>query len=439
MYETREYSKAGWCVVTTMRKAAGLLSALPQDVGRDGLARIWAVLPEARLVGGCVRDLLCGRALHDFDLATPEPPDIVLSRLKQARIRVVPTGLEHGTVTAVVNRVPYEITTLRRDAQTDGRHAVVEWTSDWAEDAARRDFTINAMSLDRHDCLHDYFGGQGDLTAGRVRFVGDAGRRIEEDALRSLRFFRFEARYGAGVPDHDALAAITERAALVASLSVERVASELLRIMAGPDVVRIILLMQEAGVLARCGPVESSPFDGVTGAGRAEAGHRDGQPAGLVFLEALLSTGAPAEALLRLRALCAEQSEALARHLKLSNAEKQHLKLLGESLPHLGPTMDDDAVRRARFAQEITVLLERSWLLQARHVGAVSAEWDGLRARLAGMEQPVFPLSGRDARDAGIEPGPGMGGWLRTGQAWWLEHGCRPDREACLAYLQRDA
>ncbi len=411
-------------MVTTKREAAGLLSALPQDTGRDGLARIWSVLPEARLVGGCVRDLLCGRALHDFDLAAPEAPDVVLRILKQAGIRVVPTGLEHGTVTAVVSRVPYEITTLRRDAQTDGRHAVVEWTSDWAEDAARRDFTINAMSLDQHDCLHDYFGGQEDLTAGRVRFVGDAGQRIEEDALRALRFFRFEARYGAGVPDHAALTAITERASLVASLSVERVASELLRIMAGPEVVRIIRLMHEAGVWAQCGPAEGAGFDVLTG---------------VTCLEGLLRSGAPAQALLRLRALCGEWSEVLARHLKLSNAEKEHLKLLGESSPDLLPTMDDDAVRRARFVQDMTVLLERSWLLQAQCLGSVSAEWDGLRKRLADMPQPVFPLSGRDAREAGIEPGPSMGVWLRTGQAWWLEQGCRPDRDACLVYLRTKA
>nr|WP_294917296.1 CCA tRNA nucleotidyltransferase [uncultured Neokomagataea sp.] len=422
-----------------MQEAAGLLSALPQNAGREGLTQLWTVLPEARLVGGCVRDLLCGRALHDFDLATPEPPEVVLQRLKKAGLRAVPTGLEHGTVTAVINRVPYEITTLRRDAQTDGRHAVVEWTSDWAEDAARRDFTINAMSLDQYDCLHDYFGGQDDLAAGRVRFVGDAGRRIEEDALRALRFFRFEARYGAGMPDHEALTAITERASLVASLSVERVASELLRILAGPDVVRIVRLMHGAGVLAQCGPVEDAGCDVLTGVGATEARLRGGLPAGVTFLEALLMSGAPAQALLRLRALYGERSEALARHLKLSNAEKQHLKLLGESSPDLLPTMDDDAVRRARFVQDVTVLLERSWLLQAQSVGVSSAEWDGLREHLEDMSQPVFPLSGRDAREAGIEPGPSMGVWLRTGQAWWLEQGCRPDRDACLAYLRAKA
>ncbi|GBR50593.1 polynucleotide adenylyltransferase [Neokomagataea thailandica NBRC 106555] len=408
-----------------MKHVSGLLEKLPRETGGcAGLAQIWAVLPEARLVGGCVRDLLCGRTLHDFDLATPEPPERVLGLLKAADIRAVPTGLEHGTVTAVIQHTPYEITTLRRDAETDGRHAIVEWTSDWAEDAARRDFTINAMSLDQHDILHDYFGGQEDLIAKRVRFVGDAAQRIKEDALRSLRFFRFEARYGAGDADDEALSAIKARAQLVGNLSVERIASELLKILAGPDVLRIVKIMAQAGVLAECGIPDVSSFD---------------VQSGLARLEALLRTGAPANGLLRLKAFFAAQAEGLAQNLKFSNADKLYLKRMDESQPELSPEMDDDALRRARFLQDSAILQGRAWLIQAaQNVGKIES-WDNLRERLAALPQPVFPLSGQDARQAGIEPGPAMGAWLRAGQVWWLSQGCRPDSAECLSYLQSEA
>lgn len=174
-------------------------------------------------MGGVVRDLMMGRSVADVDLATPEPPEQVLATLKQAGIKAIPTGLAHGTVTAVIESAPYEITTLRRDVETDGRHAVVVWTADWREDAARRDFTMNAMSRGRDGVLHDYFGGQQDLAQGLVRFVGNAATRIAEDALRILRFFRFQARYGRGQPDAEAIEAVTAQAGLLRGLSVERI------------------------------------------------------------------------------------------------------------------------------------------------------------------------------------------------------------------------
>ena len=171
------------------------------------LGRILTALPRARVVGGAVRDAIAGRGVADIDLATPAPPEVTSAALEAAGFRVIPTGLAHGTVTAVRDGRPFEITTLRRDVATDGRHAEVAWTDDWREDAARRDFTINAMSLDRAGTVHDYFGGQEDLAAGIVRFVGEPGRRIAEDYLRILRFFRFLARYGRGARDTAALEA----------------------------------------------------------------------------------------------------------------------------------------------------------------------------------------------------------------------------------------
>ncbi|MFT8478154.1 CCA tRNA nucleotidyltransferase [Gluconobacter oxydans] len=392
-----------------MTQNSGLLERLPD---RTGLDRIWSVLPEARLVGGSVRDLLASVAVHDLDLATPEPPDNVQRRLEEAGIRVIPTGLAHGTVTALLDNVPYEITTLRRDEETDGRHAIVAWTQDWAEDAARRDFTINAMSLDHHDRLHDYFGGREDLQNHRVRFVGDASRRIAEDALRALRFFRFDARYGHGVPDREACQAVSEQLGLIGTLSAERVASELLRILSGPRLNETIGVMASVGLLQVLLPEPDQHF-----------------------LNRLLACEAPVSSLLRLFALCHRNSPELAGRLKLSNADGAKIEAWASAQPALHPELSDDDLRRLRVLQDLDLLVERSWLLQARLVGAPDSAWDGLRSRLQAMPQPEFPLSGKDAIAQGVRPGPGMGQWLKTGRDWWMAQGCLPDRSACLAYL----
>jgi poly(A) polymerase len=203
---------------------------------------------EARLVGGCVRDALAGRPIKDIDLATPLRPEAVIERLERAGIRVVPTGLSHGTVTAIVGprKDAVEITTLRVDRETDGRRAIVDFTDDWTADAARRDFTINAISLSSDGRIHDPFGGAADLAQGRVRFVGEASQRIREDFLRLLRFFRFHAYYGRGAMDPEALAAARELAPGLARLSAERVREELLRLLAAPDPLACLEAMRVA-------------------------------------------------------------------------------------------------------------------------------------------------------------------------------------------------
>ena len=212
------------------------------------LGRVWDAVPDARVVGGAVRDALAGRPVADIDLATPQPPLAVIEALKRARVRSVPTGLAHGTVTAVVGGRGFEITTLRRDVETDGRHAVVAFTADWQLDASRRDFTINAMSMARDGTVFDYFGGAADLAAGRVRFVGDPATRIAEDYLRILRFFRFYARYGSVPPDPATLDALRDGIPGLSRLSIERVWSELRRILAAPDPAGAVALMQHLGI-----------------------------------------------------------------------------------------------------------------------------------------------------------------------------------------------
>ncbi len=381
---------------------------LPAFLSDPAVGAIFDALPHARIVGGAVRDALIGRAVADIDLATPDTPDAVAAALARSGIRCVPTGLDHGTQTAVVNGRGYEITTLRRDVETDGRHAVVAFTDDWREDAARRDFTINAMSMTRDGAVFDYFGGQADLRAGIVRFVGDAATRIAEDYLRILRFFRFFARYG-GTPDPAAIDAIREAVPGLAGLSVERVWSEVSRILAAPEPVATIVLMAQLGVLAAVLPEGTS----------------------VPNLARLVQAAAPADPILRLAALLTGGASDLALRLKLSAAERD--RLLAIRQPNvLTPEADDDALRRALADVEPAVLLDRLWL-----AGGGAPGWAALRDRLAAMPRPVFPLEGRDVLALGVPPGPEVGVRLRAVRAWWWHRGCQDSAEACRAELRR--
>jgi len=372
------------------------------------VASLFAALPDARAVGGCVRDALARQPIADIDLATPLPPDAVASALAAAGIRAIPTGLDHGTITALIDGRGFEVTTLRRDVVTDGRHAEVAWTDDWQVDAARRDFTINAMSMTPDGTLFDYFGGQADLRAGRVRFVGDAALRVAEDHLRVLRFFRFHARYGTGAPDADALAAVAAGAASVARLSVERVWSELKRILAAPDPAASVALMDRLGVLAFVLPEGADP----------------------AALARLRAAGAPPDPILRLGALLTGDPAALATRLRLSHAEADRLRAL--RAPPLTPDASDAALRRALAVDAAGTLIDRTWL-----AGRTGPAWNRLRTRLATTPRPVFPLEGRDVLAAGLPPSPRVGQLLRAVEGWWMKGGCVADAAACRAELAR--
>ncbi|MBV9750308.1 MAG: CCA tRNA nucleotidyltransferase [Acetobacteraceae bacterium] len=381
----------------------------PAFLADPALHAVLAALPGARLVGGCVRDALAGLPVADVDLATPERPEQVTRRLADAGLRAAPTGLDHGTVTAISGGRGFEVTTLRRDVETDGRHARVAWTDDWREDAARRDFTINAMSMRPGGEVFDYFGGVDDLAAGRVRFVGEAARRIAEDYLRVLRFFRFQARYGRGEPDPEAVAAVREGAAGLDQLSPERVWSELKRVLAAPDPSASIALMDALGVLARALPEGTLP----------------------ARLFALIAAGAPTDPLLRLAALLDGDDAALADRLRLSGEERDRLSALRHGPVPL-PSMDDADLRRLLADEPAALLIGRAWL-----AGGDSPGWAELRARLAALPRPVFPLAGRDALALGAKPGPPVGRALAAVRAWWLAGGCAADRGTCLAELAR--
>ncbi|XAO71626.1 MAG: CCA tRNA nucleotidyltransferase [Acetobacteraceae bacterium] len=385
--------------------------SLGQLVSHDtALKKLWQHLPQARLVGGCVRDLLMNLPVHDVDLATPQTPEVVAQILEAAGFKVYATGLRHGTVTSVIDGRAFEITTLRRDVTTDGRHAVVAWTDDWREDAARRDFTINAMSCDRAGQVHDYFNGQADLAARQLRFVGDAETRIREDALRILRFFRFLARFDVAKPDQAALTAIRDLHALIDRLSGERIAAEIMRIMVLDRAPFVLSLMQEVWVLPHI------------------VSHPD-----LSFFSHLLSLGAPAEPRLRLAALSPSREEV--QRLRLSREDTDLINFLIAPPPLLDPAADDAALRRALSEAPPDQLTLRSWMDQAADRSGTSSEsWQKFRTRFNAIETPLFPLQGRDLLDQGMSPGRSLGTVLKATEDWWRARGCVDGLSACLSY-----
>jgi poly(A) polymerase/tRNA nucleotidyltransferase (CCA-adding enzyme) len=371
----------------------------PGFLADPALGKVWDALPEARVVGGAVRDALADRPVADLDLATPRTPQAVIGALRAAGIKVVPTGLAHGTVTAVVDGRGFEVTTLRRDVETDGRHAVVAFTADWQQDASRRDFTINAMSMARDGSVFDYFAGTADLAAGRIRFVGDPATRIAEDYLRILRFFRFYARFGRVLPDAATVHALQAGIPGLAILSIERVWSELRRILAAPDPSEAVQLMDRLGIWGAVLP-EAPAVSRVA--------------------------GLPADPVLRLAAMLTGDPLAVAIRLKMSNDDRDRLVRLMATPRATG---SDAALRRLLADHAAADLIDRTWL-------------DGdadVRQRLAGMSRPVFPLEGRDVVALGVPAGPDVGALLRSVRQWWMDGGCMADRAACLAKLARMA
>jgi poly(A) polymerase len=370
----------------------------------------------ARFAGGAVRDAILGRAVSDIDIATVHPPDEVMRRLAAAGITVVPTGLAHGTVTAVVAPRHFEITTLRRDVETFGRRARVAFTADWAEDAARRDFTMNALYLDAEGGVWDFVGGLADLRAGHVRFVGDARQRIREDVLRLLRFYRFHAHYGTGAADAEARAAARELKPLLPTLSAERVAAELKKLLAASNPMPTLALMDDDGVLGTVLPE-------ARGLGRL---------AGLVALEP-----AP-DPVRRLGALVATDrgaAEAVARRLKLKTAERERLVAMAAPRAQVVLVAGEAAQRRALYRLGAALYVDLVLLRAAERGDAAGAQ--ALLALAASWRPPRFPLKGSDLTARGMAPGPAVGRLLAALEAWWEAGDFRAGRTACLAELDR--
>ena len=382
---------------------------------------------DVRFVGGCVRDALLSRESNDIDIGTPDPPERVLALLKDAGIetRTVPRGIAHGTVTALAGGGRYEITTLRRDERTDGRHAEVAFTDDWREDAARRDFTINAMSASPDGALHDYFGGQADLEAGHVRFVGDPATRIAEDHLRILRFFRIYAWYGRGKPDAAALSACADAADTFTLGSLERIQSEMLKLLAADDPVPAITAMHQAGILDELLPIvrllEIFPR--------------------LVAIEQI---NAALDPIRRLAALIADSNvaktataiRAFANQWRLSAIEGERLAELVKPPVSLNARLNRRTQHRLLYRlgrERYRDLLLFAWAKQK-----TDEEGASLRAMLETAdvwEAPTFPVSGADVLAYGIPEGPEVGDLLRAVEDWWIENDFAPDRTALLDRL----
>ncbi|MGE4527192.1 MAG: CCA tRNA nucleotidyltransferase [Rhodospirillaceae bacterium] len=393
----------------------------------------------ARFAGGCVRDAVLGLPVHDVDIAVDCPPAETMSLLAAAGIRAVPTGFAHGTVTAVTPSRAFEITSLRHDVETDGRHAVVAFTGDWEADAARRDLTINALYADAEGAVYDPCDGLADLGARRVRFVGEAERRIAEDGLRILRFFRFFGRYGAPPADAAALAACRKLAPMLDALSGERVWAEMRRILAGPDPGEVLLLMRGEGLTDRLMPGALEP-------GRLRV---------LAWLETrgLNMAEVEASAVRRLAALIAGEDAdcaragALADAWRFSNAERD--RLLGALAPLPEPLtveMPRDAARRVLYRLGAERWRDRVLIAWAdyrhRHGGRGplpgargSAAWEALLRLPETAAVPEFPVSGMDVLALGAESGPAVGAALRRLEAEWAAGDFALGREALLARL----
>lgn len=369
---------------------------------REDLARLIAALgtKNARYVGGAVRDTLLGEPVKDIDVATPLEPREVMRRLKAQGITAIPTGIEHGTVTAVLPEGNVEITTLRRDIATDGRRATVAFATDWQDDAARRDFTINALYADPASGeVFDYFGGLEDLAARRVRFIGDAGQRIREDHLRILRYFRFQARFGRQEADPESESACAELAATLKGLSRERVGMEMMNLLGLPDPAPTAARMAELGVLEVVLPEADVA---ALAALVAEEAKQSIAPDPLRRLAALLPADVPL-------------AEAVASRFRLSGAQKKRLALAA------------GRNRQRLDARALAYRLGRDAALDRLLLAGVSA------APLDGWEIPAFPLKGGEIVARGVKAGPEVARILQAVEARWVEEGFpAPDRIAQL-------
>ena len=362
--------------------------------------QVMAALGEARFVGGAVRNALLGVPVVDIDIAVPIRPEDAMARLKAKGIRTIETGLDHGTVTAIAGSHAFEITSLRRDVETDGRHAKVAFTDDWALDAGRRDFTINALYASPDGEIFDYATGVEDLAAGKVRFVGDARIRIAEDYLRVLRLFRFHAWYGRGDLDAEGLTAATEAKDRLKTLSAERIAKEVLRLLEAPNPAPVLKVMAARGILAELLPGQLQ----------------------LVRVEQLALLDTSRDAVLRLAALVpdgAQAANAAADRLRLSNVGRARLvqALSGETI---SAGLSSHQARRMLYRLGQACFRDKL-LLQWAGAPAKEEAWRALLQIADGWQAPRFPLTGRDVMQAGVPEGPEVGRVLAGLETWWVE------------------
>jgi poly(A) polymerase len=364
---------------------------------------------ETRVAGGAVRNALLGVPVADVDLATVLLPDQVMAVAKAAGFGVHPTGLEHGTVTVTHQKAAFEVTTLRRDIETDGRHAVVSFTENWREDAARRDFTINAMYCDADGKVNDYTKGYQDIQKRKVKFVGVASERITEDYLRILRFFRFHAWYGKKAPDKVGLDACVSLKRGLKKLSVERVRQELLKVLTAPQAIPTLKLMAETGILGVIIPYTEQ----------------------WRVLERL-----PPDAMLRLFVL-ARSPKKLKDHLRLSNEHAARLAAM-VTAPDLSPALNDTERRRILYQRGENGWRDAVYLSLAQSKAKLDdPAWLALLDLAQTWEPPRLPVKGTDLIGVGLHPGPKMGQVLSALEDWWVANDFKPTRQDLMARVNR--
>ncbi|MEM9734453.1 MAG: CCA tRNA nucleotidyltransferase [Pseudomonadota bacterium] len=377
---------------------------------------------EAMIAGGAVRNALLGEPIRDVDIATTLLPRDVILRAKKAGFKSVPTGIDHGTITVVVDSAPFEVTTLREDIETDGRHARVIYGKDWRKDAQRRDFTINALYLRADGEIVDVLGGLDDVLARRVVFIGEAEQRIREDYLRILRFFRFFAWYGAFRPDAAGLKACAKLKEGLDHLSVERIWQELSKTFAAPDPSRTMLWMRQTGVLSRVLP-ESENW---------------GIDAAMPLMAQEERLGLEPDCVRRLMAIIRSDggvTDGLATRLKLPNAVRKRLELWA-NCPEPDSELEDNAFRRWLYRQNAKAV-EDKLILALTKSGVNSAPVDAKLALLR-EKRPIFPLSGKHLLEHGYEPGPIIAPTLRKLEDFWIESDFQMGKEELLAKLPLD-
>ena len=407
---------------------------LPSLAGADWLMRretqaVFAALAAggfaARAVGGAVRNALLGRPVVDIDIATPARPEQVIAAARAAGLAAVPTGIAHGTVTVIAAHVAHEVTTLRQDVETYGRHATVAFTDDWEADARRRDFTINALYCSADGEVFDPLGAQADLAARCVRFIGEGRQRIREDYLRILRFFRLTAEYGEGPPDTQGLAACVAEREGLARLSGERVRQEMFRLLAAPRGPELARAMLDYGLIVLVLP----------------AAPRPGLLARVAAVEAVQNRAA--DAILRLAALAVElpeDAERMRERLRLSNEEHASLLRATQRTPDIGPASAEHAAKAYLYANGAEGYRERILMAWARSEDAPAhPAWRDRYALAERWQPPRFPLGGADIVALGVAPGPRVGELLRVLEAWWIAGDFAADETMLRAELQRVA
>ena len=372
---------------------------------------------ETRAVGGAVRNALLGLAVTEIDLAATAEPEKVMALAERAGLKTVPTGIDHGTVTVIANGAPFEVTTLRRDVETFGRHAKVAYTTSWEEDARRRDFTLNALYADRNGNVFDPLGGYGDVMAGRVRFIGDAEARIMEDYLRILRFFRFHAYYGKGAMDKEGLRASVKLRGGLEQLSAERVAGEMRRILAAPGAAGAVEALFDHGLLTNL-------LGGVPRLVRFER---------LVAIEE--AHGLARNSALRLAVLAVfveEDVARLAERLRLSNAEQA---VLAFATGDGDAALPDEAKAKSHLYRLGPDDYRARLLLAWADAGATpdDAGWRNALALPERWQAPIFPIGGNDVMALGEIKGPEIGALLKRLEQDWIASGFALDRDELLA------